>query len=85
MKCYDSGKENKYIMYLDASNLHGYAMSQYLRYRGFKLLSQREIDRFDVNPIGENSSIEYILEVDLEYSHDLHEIDNDYPLAPEKL
>ena len=26
MKCYDSGKENKYIMYLDANNLYGYTI-----------------------------------------------------------
>ena len=30
MKCYDSGKENKFIMYLYANNLYGWAMSQYL-------------------------------------------------------
>ena len=28
--------------------------------------------------------IGYILEVDLEYSKELHELHNDYPLAPEK-
>ena len=30
MKCYDSSKESKYITYLDANNLYGQAMSQYL-------------------------------------------------------
>ena len=30
MKCYDSGEESKYITYLDADNLYGWAMSQYL-------------------------------------------------------
>ena len=30
MKCYDSSKESKYITYLDANNLYGWAMSQYL-------------------------------------------------------
>ena len=33
----------------------------------------------DDNPTG------YILEVDLEYPRDLHELHNDYPLAPEKV
>ena len=28
--------------------------------------------------------VQYFLEVDLEYPDELHEIQNDYPLAPEK-
>ena len=48
MKCYDSAEESKYITYLDADNLYGWAMSQYLPYSEFKLLYKKEIDRFDV-------------------------------------
>ena len=33
----------------------------------------------------QNSPIESILEVDREYPDELHELHNDYPLAPEKL
>ena len=40
---------------------------------------------FNVNSIGENSSIAYILQVELNYPDDLHELHNDYPLAPENL
>ena len=61
MKCYDNGKESKYITYLDANNLYGYVMSQYLPYSEFKWLNKKEIDRFDVDSVGENSSIVYIL------------------------
>ena len=60
-------------------------MSQYLLYGGFKWLNQKEIDKFDVNSISENSSNGYILEVDLEYPNELHQLHNDYPLASEKL
>ena len=35
--------------------------------------------------INEKSPIGYFLEIDLEYSDELHELHNEYPLAPEKL
>ena len=35
--------------------------------------------------IKEKSPIGYLLEVDLKYSDELHELHIDYPLAPEKL
>ena len=73
------------IIYLDADNLYGWAMNQYLSYGGFKWLNQKEIDKFDVNSIKCNSIHECILEVALEYSDKLHKIHNDYALPPEKL
>ena len=85
MGCYDSSKESKYIAYFGAKSLYGWAMSQYLPYSGFRLLNQKEISDFCLNSVSENSSIGYILEVDLEYPSELHELHNDYPLAREKL
>ena len=85
MTDYDSSEESKFIIYFDANNLYGWAMSQYLPYGGFEWLSQEEINRFDVNSIGQNSSDGYILKVDLEYLDELHELHNDYSLVPEKL
>ena len=80
MDCYDSSEESKYITYLDANNLYVWRVKEYLPYSGFNWLNQKEISDFCLNSIGGNSSIGYILEVDLE----LHELHNDYPLAPEK-
>ena len=85
MKCCDSNKKSVYIIYLHENNLHGLAMIHYLPYGRFKWLSKKEIDKFDLNSIGENSSIGYILKVDLEYPIELHDLHNDHPLAPEKL
>ena len=85
MKDYDSDKENKFVLYLDANNLYGWTMVQYLPYGGFKWSSKKEINEFDRNLVKENSSVGYILEVDLEYPSELHDLDNDYPLTPEKL
>ena len=42
-------------MYLDSNNLYGYVMSQYLPYNEFKWLNKKEINRFDVGSIGEDS------------------------------
>ena len=72
MKCYDEYEESNFIIYLDANNLYGWAMSQYLPYSGFKWLNQKGIDRFDANSIAENSPIGYILEAGLEYTDELH-------------
>ena len=85
MKCYDISKESKFIVYLDANNLYGWAMSQYFPQSGFKWLNQKEIDKFHVNSIGKNSSVGSILKIDLKLPDELHELHNDYPLAPEKL
>ena len=72
-------------MYLNANNLYGWAMTQYLPYGRFKWLNKKEIYEFDLNLVKENSSTGYLLEVDLEYLSELHDLHNDYPLAPEKL
>ena len=60
-------------------------MTQYLPYGIFKWLTKGEINKFNLALIGENNSDGYILEVDLEYPSELHNLHNDYPLAPEKL
>ena len=65
------------------NNLYGWAMSGYLPYFKFEWL--RNVDEFDVMSINEKSSIGCLLEVDLKYPDKLHELHNDYPLAPEKL
>ena len=56
-------------------------MSEYLPYGGFGWL--KNVDKFDVMSI--ESEIGHYLEVDLEYPDQLHELHNDYSLAPEKL
>ena len=83
MKNYDPTRASKYISYLDMNNLYGWGMSQRLPYGGVKQL--KNVDKFDVNSISENSSIGYILKVDLKYPDELHKLHNDYPLALEEL
>ena len=77
---YDSKKDNNYIMYYDANNLYGWAMSQPLPCSGFKWKQRNKDGKYD-RPKDKG----HILEVDLEYPKHLHKSHNDYPLAPEKL
>ena len=85
MKNYDEKAPSKYIMYLDANNLYGWAMSQYLPTGNFKWLSQNQIEKTNLGKYTENSKKGLILEVDLEYPQELHDLHNDYPLGPEKI
>ena len=53
IKSYDPKQESKHIVYLDANNLYGYAMSQFLPAGEFKWLDPKE---FDINKYTSNSS-----------------------------
>ena len=74
---FDETKPSKFITYLDANNLYGYAMSKKLPTGGFKWMTKKELENW--------RSYACILEVDLEYCKELHDLHNDYPLAPERL
>ena len=82
MSDYDSNKPSTFITYLDKNHLCGWSMSEYLPYGEFEWLEN--VGEFDINSINEKSEIGYFLEIDLKYPDDLHELHNDYPLAPEK-
>ena len=85
MNEYDEKAPSKYIMYLDANNLYGWAMSQYLPTGGFRWMTQKQIDKTNLAKYEADSKKGMILEVDLEYPEELHDLHNDYPLAPEKV
>ena len=85
MREYDEKEPSSYIMYLDANNLYGWAMSQYLPTGGFKWMSEKKIDELNLAEYNEDSEKGLILEVDLEYPEELHEMHNDFPLAPEQV
>ena len=74
---FDAKEPSKYITYLDANNLYGWAMSKPLPTLGFKWMEKNELETWEKHS--------YILKVDLEYPKSLHDIHNDYPLAPERI
>ena len=80
---YDPTKEKIYIMYFDANNLYGWAMSKPLPKRDFKWKRVMPTEE-DIIKKKENAKNGWILDVDLEYPKELHEEHNSFPLAPEK-
>ena len=67
------------------NNLYGCVMSQCLPISSFKWVKNIDKIKQKLMNIKTNSSTGYVLEVDLEYPQELHDIHNDYPLAPEKI
>ena len=74
---FDPDSPTKYLAYLDANNLYGWAMCNHLLVGNFEWMSDSELKNW------KNHSC--ILEVDLEYPVDLHDFHNDYTLASERL
>ena len=81
---YDSSKPTTYLMYYDANNLYGWAMSTAMPEKDFAWCTAQELEMLDVAQIEDDSTTGYFLEVDLEYPPELHDLHNDYPLAPEQ-
>ena len=86
MKCFNKNKLATFLLYLDANNLYGCAMSEMLPTGGFKWLTDKEINNLYNNQIVQVwEKTPCILEVDLEYPKELHDLHNDYPLCPERV
>ena len=66
MENYNKNIESSYIKYLDANNLHGWAMSQKLPINGFKWT--KNLSKFNedfIKKYDENSNTGYFFEVDI--------------------
>ena len=86
MKDYDKAKESSYIQYLDANNLYGAAMSKKLPMKGFKWLDN--IERIDEEIIKEYNEINdkgYVIEADVDYPQELHDLHSDMPFLSERM
>ena len=79
------GGAGKYILYLDANNLYGYSMSQYLPYADFQWVeNEEELDPKYLLSVPEDSDCGYIVEASFRYPTHLHDHHVDFPLAPRK-
>ena len=74
---YDPDEPSTFIQYLDANNLYGWAMIHKLPTDGFQWMTPWQLKNWFHHTC--------IVEVDLEYPIELHDLHNDYPLAPDHL
>ena len=84
-KKYDKSIELSYLMYLDANNLYGWAMSQKLPVNGFKWV--KDLSKFNesfIKNYDENSEKGYFFEVDVKYPEKVFNLHKDSPFLPER-
>ena len=80
MPNYNSKAPSTYLMYVDANNLYGYAMSKKLPINNFKWEDKLELFASDfIKDYDSESDTGYVLEVDIDYPKELHESHRDLP------
>ena len=85
MKNYDKNIEWSYLIYLDANNLYGWAMSQKLPVNDIERVEElSEFDKHFIKNYDENSEKGYILEVDTEYPKNVFILHKDLPFLGER-
>ena len=86
MKNYDENEESSFFEYLDANNLYGWAMSEPLPVNGFDWMEDTpKIDEDFIKNYDEDSDKGYILDVDIEYPKNLHDLHSDLPFLPKRM
>ena len=85
MKNCDKNIESSYIVYLDANNLYGWAMSQKLPVDGLEWVEDpSQFNESFIKGYDKNSDKGYSLKVDVEYPKKLFNLHRDLTFLPEK-
>ena len=83
MKDDDKNKESSYLNYRDNNNLYEWAMSQKLSVNSFKLVENTfQFNKDLIENYNEDSDEGYFLEVDIQYTEKLHDLQNNLPFLP---
>ena len=86
MKDYDKNKESSHLKYWEVNNLYEWAVSQKFPVNGFKWVENTsQFDEDIGKSFNEESDERYSFEVDIEYSEELHEVNNDLPFLLERM
>ena len=81
---YNSSKSSSFILYLDANNLYGRAMQEYLPWKNFEWMSPHQLNYDFIKWLELEGEVGCIIQCSLEYPVALHDYHSDYPLAPVK-
>ena len=73
---YNPREPTRYLQYLDANNLYGWAMSQPLPTGGFRWVN---VHPDEINELALLEDRGYLLEVNVAYPRELHDHDNELP------
>ena len=76
---YIKSDKNKKILYIDANNLYGYSMSQYLPYDEIKFDNNVTLE--DIINTPDDNDIGYFIEVDLIYPDNIKQKTKNFPFA----
>ena len=71
-------------MYFDANSLYRWAMCNDLPVGGFKWVKTEDKNEF-MNKMIKEKNYNFFVECDITYPKKLHDLHNDYPLAPERI
>ena len=86
MKNYDKNKESSFLVYVDANNLYGWALSKKLPVDGFKWVDDLSMFTEDfIKNYDEEGDVGYLLVVDIEYPKTLGMLHSGLPFLPEKI
>ena len=78
---YVKSDKNKKILYIDANNLYGWAMSESLLYDKIKL--DNNVNLEDILNTPDDSDIRYFVEVDIKYPDNIKQKTKNFPFATE--
>ena len=86
MKDYNKNEEESFLQYSDANNLYGFAISESLPVDGFEWMKDlSKIDEDFIKSYGKNIDKVFIVEVDVKYPKNLHDLHSDIPFLPERM
>ena len=81
---HNSSKSSSFILYLDANNLYGRAMQEYLSWKNFEWMSPRQLNYDFIKGLEPEGEVGYIIQCSLKYPVALHDYHSDYLIDPIK-